>query len=129
MSRRKPREKMMRSNEAMRVWGHVYFGLMLIYTYTYFCTDLHEFMPLSPPHLCLSLGDHCMFIDYVQYLKNLVVKSDTAAVHIPELDFEVPPTTQVGVVTTVEGIITEAISGLGQEQPTRRVSPCCECVC
>ena len=51
-----------------------------------------------------------------------MVKSDTAAVHIPELDFEVPPSTQKGVVTTLEGVITEAISGLGQEQPARRVS-------
>ena len=58
----------------------------------------------------------------IQYLKNLVVKSDTAAVRIPELDFEVPPSTQKGVVTTLEGVIAEAISGLGQEQPARKVS-------
>lgn len=60
-------------------------------------------------------------VQNTECLKNLVVKSDTATVQIPELAFEVPPTTQKGVVTTVEGVITEAVNGLGQEQPTRRV--------
>ena len=65
---------------------------------------------------------YSLCVPNTEYLKNLVVKSDTAAVRIPELDFEVPPSTQKGVVTTLEGVIAEAISGLGQEQPARKAA-------
>nr|XP_013011059.1 zinc finger protein ZPR1 [Cavia porcellus] len=51
-----------------------------------------------------------------------VVKTDSATTRIPELDFEIPAFTQKGALTTVEGLITRAISGLEQDQPTRRAS-------
>ncbi|XP_004466045.1 zinc finger protein ZPR1 isoform X1 [Dasypus novemcinctus] len=49
-----------------------------------------------------------------------VVKTDSATTRIPELDFEIPPFSQKGALTTVEGLISRAISGLEQDQPTRR---------
>lgn len=47
-----------------------------------------------------------------------VVKSDSAAVFIPELEFEIPSSTQKGTITTVEGLLSEAASGLKQTQVT-----------
>ncbi|KAI8502252.1 nucleolar zinc-finger protein [Branchiostoma belcheri] len=53
-------------------------------------------------------------------LNRQVVKAESASLSIPELDFEVPPNTQKGVLTTVEGVIDRAVRGLEQEQPVRR---------
>ncbi|XP_061381702.1 zinc finger protein ZPR1 isoform X1 [Danaus plexippus] len=53
-------------------------------------------------------------------LNRQVVKSDHTAVIIPELDFEIPALSQKGEVTTVEGIISRAITGLTQDQAVRR---------
>ncbi|XP_047547666.1 zinc finger protein ZPR1 [Lutra lutra] len=49
-----------------------------------------------------------------------VVKTDSATTRIPELDFEIPAFSQKGALTTVEGLISRAISGLEQDQPARR---------
>eukprot|EP00127_Corallochytrium_limacisporum_P001019 Clim_evm18s34 gene=Clim_evmTU18s34 len=49
-----------------------------------------------------------------------VVKSDSATVSIPELQFEIPPNTQKGVITNVEGLIEKAASDLEGLQPLRR---------
>uniref|UniRef100_H9G1D2 Zinc finger protein ZPR1 n=1 Tax=Macaca mulatta TaxID=9544 RepID=H9G1D2_MACMU len=51
-----------------------------------------------------------------------VVKTDSATTRIPELDFEIPAFSQKGALTTVEGLITRAISGLEQDQPARRAN-------
>ena len=51
----------------------------------------------------------------------MVVKASTALVSIPELDFEIPPNTQKGSITTVESVIAQCLTGLEQEQPVRRV--------
>ncbi|XP_003794817.1 zinc finger protein ZPR1 [Otolemur garnettii] len=51
-----------------------------------------------------------------------VVKTDSATTGIPELDFEIPAFSQKGTLTTVEGLINRAISGLEQDQPTRRAN-------
>ena len=51
----------------------------------------------------------------------MVVKASTAVVSIPELDFEIPPNTQQGAITTVESIIAQCLNGLEQEQPVRQV--------
>ena len=66
---------------------------------------------------------------YMQCLGRLLVKADSALVKIPELSFEIPPNTQRGVVTTVEGLLSRAISGLLKEQTNRKVSGvfCCDC--
>ncbi|XP_075462719.1 zinc finger protein ZPR1 [Ascaphus truei] len=50
-----------------------------------------------------------------------VVKTDYATTRIPELEFEIPATTQKGALTTIEGILDRAVTGLQQEQPSRRV--------
>ncbi|XP_036717039.1 zinc finger protein ZPR1 isoform X2 [Balaenoptera musculus] len=51
-----------------------------------------------------------------------VVKTDSATTRIPELDFEIPAFSQKGALTTVEGLISRAVSGLEQDQPTRRAN-------
>ncbi|CAL8336934.1 unnamed protein product [Merluccius merluccius] len=49
-----------------------------------------------------------------------VVRSDSAAVRIPELDFEVPAFTQKGSLSTVEGLLDRAVAALEQDQAARR---------
>lgn len=55
-----------------------------------------------------------------EHLNRLVVKADTASVQIPELEFEIPPCTQEGSITTVESILKQAVEGLEKEQPVRK---------
>nr|XP_033774537.1 zinc finger protein ZPR1 isoform X1 [Geotrypetes seraphini] len=55
-----------------------------------------------------------------QDMNREVVKTDYATTSIPELDFEIPAFTQKGALTTIEGIIDRAISGLEQDQPARK---------
>jgi zinc finger protein len=65
----------------------------------------------------------CLFEATVRTQRDLnrqLVKSDRAAVRIPELDFEIPAITQKGVFTTVEGLLSRAIDNLAAEQPLRR---------
>lgn len=51
-------------------------------------------------------------------LNRQVVKGKNASIIIPDLDFEVPAET--GKLTTIEGILEEAIYGLNYDQPVRR---------
>uniref|UniRef100_A0A0K8SAD5 Zinc finger ZPR1-type domain-containing protein n=1 Tax=Lygus hesperus TaxID=30085 RepID=A0A0K8SAD5_LYGHE len=60
-------------------------------------------------------------INNVQDLNRKVVKSDYCSVKIPHIDFEIPRQSQKGEVTTVEGVICRAITGLQQDQPVRRI--------
>nr|CAG4651850.1 EOG090X06TU [Triops cancriformis] len=53
-------------------------------------------------------------------LDRQVIKSDSASVLVPEFEFEIPPQSQKGEITTVEGILDRAISGLEQDQTARR---------
>ena len=48
-----------------------------------------------------------------------MVKADTATVCVPELELEIPPATQRGSITTVEGLLREAAAALRQLQPER----------
>ena len=48
-----------------------------------------------------------------------VVKSDSATVRVPELDFEIPAATQRGSITTVEGLLRDAADALRALQPER----------
>ena len=41
-----------------------------------------------------------------------VVKSDSASATVPEIELEIPTATQKGTITTVEGLLSEAASGL-----------------
>uniref|UniRef100_A0A3Q3WYH3 Zinc finger protein ZPR1 n=1 Tax=Mola mola TaxID=94237 RepID=A0A3Q3WYH3_MOLML len=55
-----------------------------------------------------------------QDLNREVVKTDSATTRIPELGFEIPPYTQKGALSTIEGILDRAVAGLEQDQPLRR---------
>lgn len=55
-----------------------------------------------------------------QDLNREVVKADSATTRIPELDFEIPPFTQKGSLSTIEGLLDRAVAGLEQDQPARR---------
>ncbi|CAI9722530.1 zinc finger protein ZPR1 [Octopus vulgaris] len=52
-------------------------------------------------------------------LNRQVIQTDSASVKIPELDFEVPP--GKGSITNVEGLITNAITGIEFQQPLRKI--------
>ncbi|KAL2902312.1 Zinc finger protein ZPR1 [Bienertia sinuspersici] len=72
---------------------------------------------LQPRGCCYTLkfpaGDKMM-------LNRQVVKSESASIKIPELDFEIPPEAQRGSLSTVEGILTRAADGLEALQEERR---------
>lgn len=53
-------------------------------------------------------------------LNRQVVKSESACVKIPELDFEIPAFSQHAELSTIEGILDRAITALKQDQPVRR---------
>lgn len=54
-------------------------------------------------------------------LSRQVVKSDGAAVSVPEMDLEIPGRHDgKGEITTVEGVLQRVIAGLQQDQPVRR---------
>ncbi|XP_020582526.1 zinc finger protein ZPR1-like [Phalaenopsis equestris] len=55
-----------------------------------------------------------------QMLNRQVVKSDSATIKIPELDFEIPPEAQRGTLSTVEGILKRAANELEALQEERR---------
>ncbi|XP_042365419.1 zinc finger protein ZPR1 [Plectropomus leopardus] len=57
-----------------------------------------------------------------QDLNREVVKADSATTRIPELDFEIPPFTQKGALSTIEGVLDRAVAGLEQDQPARRAA-------
>ncbi|XP_007547093.1 zinc finger protein ZPR1 [Poecilia formosa] len=57
-----------------------------------------------------------------QDLNREVVKADCAITRIPELDFEIPPFTQKGSLSTIEGLLDRAVAGLEQDQPARRAA-------
>jgi zinc finger protein len=52
-------------------------------------------------------------------LDRQVIKSDSASLFIPCLDFEIPPGTQRGTITTLEGVLKRAAENLEVLQPER----------
>ncbi|CAK9166686.1 unnamed protein product [Ilex paraguariensis] len=66
-------------------------------------------------YYCLDIpsGDQKMF-------NRQVVKSETATIKIPELDFEIPPEAQRGSLSTVEGILVRAVDELQALQVERK---------
>jgi zinc finger protein len=53
-------------------------------------------------------------------LNRQLVKTDTATVKIPEIDFEIPA--QRGHLTTIEGLLSTVIDDLESDQPVRKVT-------
>ncbi|KAJ3368218.1 hypothetical protein HDU91_000759 [Kappamyces sp. JEL0680] len=54
-------------------------------------------------------------------LNRQVVKGEFASVRFEELDFEIPASSQRGVLSTVDGILDRAIEGLQQDQALRKI--------
>ena len=50
-----------------------------------------------------------------------IIKSDSASILIPALDFEIPAMTQKGEITTIEGVLRTAAKNLSFDQPLRRI--------
>jgi zinc finger protein len=59
-------------------------------------------------------------VDNEKDLNRRVCKSDYSSIRIEELDFEIPPKSQKGEITTIEGIINRVITGLTQDQDKRK---------
>ncbi|XP_028401947.1 zinc finger protein ZPR1-like [Dendronephthya gigantea] len=53
-------------------------------------------------------------------LNRQIIKTESAMVKLPELDFEIPAFTQKGELSTIEGVLERAISSLEQSQPLRK---------
>ena len=52
-------------------------------------------------------------------LNRQLVKSDSATILIPSIELEIPPTTQRGKISTLEGMLKTAIENMEQSQPER----------
>jgi len=60
----------------------------------------------------------------LEVMNRQVVKSDSASVKLPELEFEVPPEAQRGTLSTVEGVLLRAADELqALQEERRRVDP------
>ena len=55
---------------------------------------------------------HTLTVKTADDLNRQVIKSDKATVRIPELDFEIPEGTQKGLMSTVEGLLCQAVENL-----------------
>uniref|UniRef100_A0A7I4B749 Zinc finger ZPR1-type domain-containing protein n=1 Tax=Physcomitrium patens TaxID=3218 RepID=A0A7I4B749_PHYPA len=55
-----------------------------------------------------------------EVLNRQVVKSDVATIKVPELEFEVPPQSQRGTLSTIEGVLSKAVDELRTLQEERR---------
>lgn len=54
-------------------------------------------------------------------LDRQIIKSDSAALKIKEIEFEIPPKTQKGEITTIEGVLRVAAKNLSHMQPLRMI--------
>lgn len=54
-------------------------------------------------------------------LNRFVVKSEWAVITIPEIDLEIPKSTQKGSIKTIEGYIRATAEGLKLNQEERRI--------
>ena len=85
--------------------------------------DPHQGCCLHIPNLsCVFCLPFCFHTSSTrtQDLNRTVVKSDSASVLIPSLEFEIPARTQRGCLNTVEGIIRNAADSLAADQDYRR---------
>ncbi|KAL7602318.1 hypothetical protein Lser_V15G22230 [Lactuca serriola] len=67
----------------------------------------------NPEGLAIAWNSH-------QMLNRQVVKSETATIKIPQLDFEIPPESQRGSLSTVEGILVRSADELQALQEERK---------
>lgn len=52
-------------------------------------------------------------------LDRQLIKSDSATLSVPSIELEIPPYTQRGTITTIEGFLKTAASNLERDQPER----------
>jgi zinc finger protein len=50
-----------------------------------------------------------------------IVKGEGCTITIPELEFEIPAGTKKGSINTIEGFLMQAVEGLAELQPVRRI--------
>lgn len=62
---------------------------------------------------------HSLKVTSERDLDRQVVKSDSSSIYIPEIDFEIPPGTQKGEISTIEGFLRQAANNLGLYQDAR----------
>ncbi|KAF7458391.1 ZPR1 zinc-finger domain protein [Cryptosporidium felis] len=60
-----------------------------------------------------------LVVTSISDLNRQVVKSEFATFSILEQELEIPPSTQKGIISTIEGIIAKTIQGLSQDQEVR----------
>ncbi|TRY52887.1 ZPR1-type Zinc finger containing protein [Cryptosporidium tyzzeri] len=60
-----------------------------------------------------------LVVTNVSDLDRQIVKSEFATISILEQELDIPPSTQKGVISTIEGIITKTIQGLSLNQEAR----------
>ncbi|KAH9304602.1 hypothetical protein KI387_009006 [Taxus chinensis] len=77
-----------------------------------------QFSGQLQPHGCSYMLD--VQEGDLEVLNRQIVKSDSASIKIPELDFEVPPEAQRGTLSTVEGVLLRAADELQALQEERR---------
>ncbi|KAI5390638.1 hypothetical protein KIW84_075801 [Lathyrus oleraceus] len=102
----------------------IYFNFRKILLLVFECPHCGErnhevqFAGETQPHGCcysleIPAGEQKMF-------NRQVVKSESAIVKIPELEFEIPPEAQHGILSTVEGMLMRAVDELQALQEERR---------
>jgi len=88
-----------------------------------------QLMQLCPPYLDVNAHALVLLLKGITGDETLnaaieqVVKSDSASVSVPELEFEIPTNTQKGTITTVEGLLSEAATGLRTYQAMSLLFP------
>ncbi|KAJ7969281.1 Zinc finger protein ZPR1 [Quillaja saponaria] len=77
--------------------------------------------------LCMRCGENgitrfllTLIPHFRKMLNRQVVKSESATIKIPELDFEIPPESQRGTLSTVEGVLVRAADELQSLQEERK---------
>eukprot|EP00920_Eleutheroschizon_duboscqi_P040644 GHVT01097176.1.p1 GENE.GHVT01097176.1~~GHVT01097176.1.p1 ORF type:complete len:478 (-),score=67.14 GHVT01097176.1:1744-3177(-) len=78
-------------------------------------TGVESGAPLQEKGLSISL-----VVKSLEDISRQVIKSEHATLTIKELEFEIPSSTQRGVTSTVEGILSKAADDLEKEQPVRK---------
>lgn len=60
-------------------------------------------------------------VQNIRDLSRQVVKAESASILFKEIEFEIPPSSQKGSLSTIEGILGRSIEGLSQDQDSRMV--------
>ena len=55
-------------------------------------------------------------------LNRQVVKGEHATISVPQVNLEIPPESQAGSISTIEGVIQRVIDGLEQDQKIRQLT-------